>query len=299
MRIRLSLQTKETGPNIIPVNYAYEISSWIYHTLAKGNKNFADQLHAHGYILGTRQFKFFCFSPLQFEKGAYAIRQDRLIILSGKVSLELSFLIPNALQHFVQGLFTQEVFTLGDKISQTNFIVNSAEILPPLTITNSISLQATGPLVISKFRGNGKAAEYLRPEHSDFERIFFDNLTRKYAAAIQTGLVAPLQLSECVQEMNIKLCGPIRKKGIQIKAGSQSATHVIGYQFAFQLSAPSELIQLGYYAGFGEKNSLGFGYCKSISDAKMKSNTEYQSGTKKTRESRTENENCEMVPPVF
>jgi len=299
MRIRLTLQTKETGPNIIPVNYAYEISSWIYHTLAKGNKDFADQLHAHGYISGTRQFKFFCFSPLQFERGAFAIRQDRLVIMSGKVGLELSFLIPIALQHFVQGLFCQELFTLGDKISQTQFIVSSAEILPPLAISNSISLQATGPLVISRFRGNGQAAEYLTPEHNDFERIFFDNLTRKYAAAIQAGLIKPCQEPENVEEMKIKLCGSIRKKGIQIKAGSQSATHIIGYQFAFQLSAPCELIQLGYYAGFGEKNSLGFGYCNSISNTKMKSNTEYQSEIRKARESGTHKENSEMVPPVF
>ena len=34
---------------------------------------------------------------------------------------------------------------------------------------------------------------------------------------------------------------------------------LIGYQFDFFLDAPAELIRIGYYTGFGEKNSVGFG----------------------------------------
>ncbi|RLD54679.1 MAG: CRISPR-associated endoribonuclease Cas6, partial [Bacteroidetes bacterium] len=34
--------------------------------------------------------------------------------------------------------------------------------------------------------------------------------------------------------------------------------------YKFKIKAPKELLRLGYYAGFGEKNSMGFGCCEVV-----------------------------------
>ena len=39
-----------------------------------------------------------------------------------------------------------------------------------------------------------------------------------------------------------------------------------GYLYRFRIKAPKELIRMGYYAGFGEKNSLGFGCGEMVND---------------------------------
>jgi CRISPR-associated endoribonuclease Cas6 len=37
-----------------------------------------------------------------------------------------------------------------------------------------------------------------------------------------------------------------------------------GFEFDFSLTAPVELMRIGYYGGVGEKNSLGFGCCELV-----------------------------------
>jgi CRISPR-associated endoribonuclease Cas6 len=39
---------------------------------------------------------------------------------------------------------------------------------------------------------------------------------------------------------------------------------VRGYLCEFELQAPAELLRLGFQAGFGEKNSLGFGCAEVV-----------------------------------
>ncbi|MGB4204966.1 MAG: hypothetical protein WBJ84_05020 [Bacteroidales bacterium] len=105
MRILLELELQNSDKNILPVNYQYPISAWIYKTIHEGDHKFAEFLHNKGFEAGSKSFKFFTFSMLGFDKGGYSINGDRLSILNKKARLELSFLIPDALQYFVKGLF--------------------------------------------------------------------------------------------------------------------------------------------------------------------------------------------------
>lgn len=67
MRFRLEIELKD-GIKLIPINYQWYLSSWIYHTLASSNKQFTEWLHSQGYPLGEKYFKRFTFSRLQFDK---------------------------------------------------------------------------------------------------------------------------------------------------------------------------------------------------------------------------------------
>ena len=76
--------------NIIPVNYQYEFSAWIYKTLNFGNAEFARWLHDQGYVNGNKRFKLFTFSRLFPDK--YSVQKDRLEILSNQSVLYISLL---------------------------------------------------------------------------------------------------------------------------------------------------------------------------------------------------------------
>jgi CRISPR-associated endoribonuclease Cas6 len=59
-----------------------------------------------------------------------------------------------------------------------------------------------------------------------------------------------------------ELLSPPKQKGITIKVGTPQQSKLVGYQYNFKLKADSALLRMGYYTGFGEKNSMGFGCCE-------------------------------------
>jgi CRISPR-associated endoribonuclease Cas6 len=85
MRFCLTLQSTGTI-NILPVNYQYELSGWIYKTLHFGNPEFSEWLHNHGYVDGNKKFRFFTFSGLK--TGKYHINGDRFEIPENRIRTE-------------------------------------------------------------------------------------------------------------------------------------------------------------------------------------------------------------------
>jgi CRISPR-associated endoribonuclease Cas6 len=57
--------------------------------------------------------------------------------------------------------------------------------------------------------------------------------------------------------------GKSRSKLITIKPHKE-AIKVRGYLFDFRLTAPLDILEVGYHGGFGAKNSQGFGCCTLI-----------------------------------
>ncbi|MFA5535318.1 MAG: CRISPR-associated endoribonuclease Cas6, partial [Mariniphaga sp.] len=68
MRIKLTLN-RTTKQRMLPMDYQYYISAWIYKVLFQADKNFAQFLHEKGYGQSdTKLYKLFCFSRLNFGK---------------------------------------------------------------------------------------------------------------------------------------------------------------------------------------------------------------------------------------
>ena len=263
MRILLKLELQNSIKNILPVNYQYPLSAWIYKTIHEGDHKFAEFLHNKGFEAGSKSFKFFTFSMLGFDKGGYSINGDRLHILNKKAKLELSFLIPDALQYFIEGLFQNQNFTIGDTKTQVPFIVRTVEVKSLLEFKEDMIFRTLSPLIVSQNVEDSRYAKYLEPEDSNFERIFFDNLVRKYAAALNAELITN-NYGSANYDMKLKIMSKPRKKGLTIKAGTREQSKIIGYMFDFRITAPVELIKIGYLAGFGEKNSLGLGCVQTL-----------------------------------
>lgn len=250
MRIKLILSISERE-KVLPVNYQYEFSAWIYKVLYQGDEGFAGWLHEQGYAYGSKRFKLFTFSQLNCRFKVY---KDRFKILSDEAELILTFHIDEAVQHFITGLFKNRTFTIGDKKSRVSFEVKTVETLQPPVFKEEMTFSALSPICVSKPIGkNGKLqTKYLMPSDEDFELRLMNNLFSRYKAINSNGISGE-------EETEVHVKGKAKSRLIKIKADTPAQTRVRGSLFDFTCKAPAELLQLGYEAGFGEKNSLGFG----------------------------------------
>jgi CRISPR-associated endoribonuclease Cas6 len=212
-RLNLAVDGKKIEDSILPINYQYELSSWIYRTINSSDSEFACWLHNAGYINENRKFK---------------------------------------------------LFTLGDKLSSVGFILQQIEKLLKVECAANMSFHTISPMIISKNTEPGQNyAQYLSPEETGYGDLLANNLVNKYVALAEKGhLHTRNEPAIADVAINISLVDTPRQKLIKIKAGNESKTFLKGFLFYFKLSAPVELMRIGYYGGFGEKNSLGFGCCE-------------------------------------
>ena len=253
MRLQITLNHR---PNqVLPINYQYLISSWIYRTLGNADSEFARQLHNQGYDFGGKHYKLFTFSSLQPQWYDIDKQAKTFILTRSPTTIALSFYIEDALQHFVVGLFQDLKFTLSSGTAfQVDFEVASIEVLPKPAFQPTMRFSLQTPICISQDREGERYAQYLHPEDKDYATLLVQNLLRKQQAlqAIPTSQAnTPLALPVTL----FRLLSTPKRSPRTIKN-----IKVIGYVFDFELSAPVELLELGYYGGFGEKNSsLGMG----------------------------------------
>lgn len=251
MRFRLTLELTDRTRNILPLNYQYELSAWIYRVIHSGSPEFSTWLHNQGFTNDRKQFRLFTFSNLLIPK--LQIVQDRLIIQSVHVELIISMFPLDMIQHFITGLFSDQELRLGDQQSQVPMKVIVVEAVQEPEFSTRMSFRAVSPLLISLKLPDEKYARYLAPDHAEYATLFFRNLEEKLHAF--EGLTENIPATPCT----FKLLSEPKKKGITIKTGTPEQTKLISYKFDFELSAPADLIRFGYYTGFGEKNSMGFG----------------------------------------
>lgn len=124
MRFRLILTVdRRSFGDLLPINYQYEQSAVIYRILSKASEEYADWLHHNGFQLESgRRFKLFTFSRLKIEKRQVLPQNERIRILSDSVEWQISFLPEKSTEKFIQGLFSNQAFEIGDRQSTVRFI---------------------------------------------------------------------------------------------------------------------------------------------------------------------------------
>lgn len=268
MRFRLTLSrtSKANLPGrqagLLPINYQYFLSSWLYKTIQKADDDYSAFLHSKGYgsALG-KQFKFFCFSPLHIQPFKL-LREEGLIVISGEtVELEVRFLVDPAAENFIKGLFLDQHVCIGNDKNRVDFTISLVESLPKtfFSTSSAITYQALSPVCLSKRIASSPYPQYLSPEEEGYDDLFIANLVMKYKVQ-QTELHGGLVPDSSNSDLRFRLLDIPKRKAWTIKEGTPQQSRVIGYQYRFELQAPEELHEIGYYAGFGEKNSLGFGF---------------------------------------
>lgn len=256
MHYKLTLKLVDPLRNILPVNYQFELGSWLYKLLNNKDTELYNYLATTGYIGKDEPFRNFVFSHLMIQDRK--IEGDRLTIQSEKISLVFSTIPDEFLRPLIMEVFQGARFLLGDKISQVSFQVEKIESLPEPDFSDKMTFRTLSPIHLTVKIHGRKNELFLSPEHPEFPQFFFENLQRKYK--ILYGHDYPSQSIPG----KFKLRSPVTQKGINIQSGTAGQIKLIGYQLRFRLQADPALIRSGYYLGFGERNHLGFGCCENL-----------------------------------
>ncbi len=247
--MRIKFHLKPIGQSkILPMNYQYEVASWLYKIIDSINPGYGDFLHNEGYSDGkSRSYKFFTFS--NFHIPQKKVERDRLHILGDHLFFQVGFVMDEASTSLILGVMENARFTIRDHISGVDFMIDRIERMYEPEFTDRMKFRTISPICVS--RSTQKQAEYLAPDHPDYGELLIHNLIQKYRFFEPNFPEKVYSYFSVTNEPHSKL--------ITIKAGTTHPIQVRGYLFDFIIKAPPELIRMGYSAGFGEKNSLGFG----------------------------------------
>ena len=257
--MRLKITLNRTGKQkMLPIDYQYYLSAWIYKVISEGDHEFANFLHKEGYTTGYRRFKLFNYSPLDFgrpklwkEKGLFEIQAEQLI-------LNVSFHLAEAAEKFIIGLFNNQQVYVGDQFNGLDLVVTHIERLAEPVMTPTIKYKAISPVVISLKNENSKYAHYLAPVDDSYNDLLLQNLLKKYDSIPN--------VSSLPGESNFKfeLKSEAKSKLVTIKPYTSDQSKIRSFIFDFTLTCSIEIHQLILSVGIGEKNSMGFGWCKVI-----------------------------------
>lgn len=253
MRIRLSLN-RFTKQRMLPMEYQYYISAWIYKVLYQADEDFALFLHEKGYGKNDpKLYKLFCFSPLNFGKPILWKSKKLFEITAHHIELQISFDVPEAASNFIKGLFMQQAFYLGDKFNGIDFTVAQVEVLPEPHFTETINYRLITPWVVSFQGEQDKYPDYLSPDDERFHSLAIKHLVEKYNNTRKTTEILP-------EQIHLLVTSPFKRSGFVMKPGTREETRVIGNLFDFELSAPVDVHRMIWNAGVSEKSSSGFGW---------------------------------------
>lgn len=258
MRIRLMFQAKDQRASI-PLNYNYAVSSLIYKTIAESSPEFAQKLHEKGFMVGEKTFKLFTFSRIETKDAFVDFKSKRIFLNNPFIKLQVSSPIPEFLQNFVFGTFTQKSF----RIDNSEFSLDSAETLDEPEITEEMNFRALSPITES-IRNEKNETVYLLPK-DDWSEVITRNLQRKYEALY--GKILPDAKIEW--KWDTYYFADERKQKKAEKLIDIKGIKVRGWLAPFSVKGDRELVKLGYETGFGNKNSQGFGMAEMVENKKV------------------------------
>ncbi len=255
--MRFSLVLERTGKkNFLPFNYQYELSSWIYKVISMADTDFSNFLHGSAFQSGTKSFKLFTFSNLDLRPFRIHKQHGRIEIIGKHAVLQISFMVDKAAENFIKGLFLNQQFSIGDKISNVDFCVSRIESESAPIFTERMVYRTLSPMCVS-IHGE-RHAQYISPSDREYESLLFANLIGKLKSMpLLHGNKSLQAVPE--EESGFSLLSEPKSRLISIKSFTRDETRVRGYEFKFELRASPLLQEIGYYSGFGEKNSTGFG----------------------------------------
>ncbi|WP_372776538.1 CRISPR-associated endoribonuclease Cas6 [Mangrovibacterium sp.] len=278
MRFKITFN-RTTRQRMLPMDYQYFISAWIYKVLKQADPEFARFLHEQGYGQSeTKLYKLFCFSRLNFGKPKLWKEKKLFEITSHEISLQISFDVSEAASTFIKGLFMNQEFFLGDKFNGIDIKVTGVEALPEPGFRETMQYRVQTPWVVSYQAETDRNPQYLSPGYDGFATLAIKHLVEKYKNTRATEAIESTQIG-------LKRISDFKRAGFVIKPGTPEQTRIVGNLFDFELTAPPELHRMIWSAGVSEKSSSGFGWVElqtvfiadrvsnSVSDKKEKQPT--------------------------
>ncbi|MDN5368608.1 MAG: CRISPR-associated endoribonuclease Cas6 [Thermovirga sp.] len=251
--LRLRIRFKIEAGSSIDFNYQWYLTSMIYKALSLSAPNFSKQLHDSGYPhLAGPTFKFFTFSTLWAGRGATRIIKDRLYFQSDSLLWRFDTPVPVVASLFAEGLASMGKVHIGSLLAQVDEIVD--EPLPDFS-NGFASFSCISPIVAS-VPDEKLGHKYLDPRGNHFWEIVKGNLMRKWEVLYRQPYSGEIEIhpdEEYLAKRNTS-------KLISLKGRYLVKGHLV----PFSIKASPQLIALGYSAGFGGRNSLGFGMVEAV-----------------------------------
>ena len=255
MRVLLTLSADRPRASI-PLNYNHAVASLIYGILGSASTQFASMLHETGYAVGGRRFKLFTFSRLLPVRSH--VSGSTLVLEDLRVQLLISSPVTEFVETFVAGLFQCESF----RIDRAEFHLLAAETVAEPEFTEQMSFLALSPITESVPEAGSRHPRFLSMDDSDalWSEIVGRNLVRKFTALHgrepEDGRFEMRWDREYIKEYAER--GKRASALVTIVNGKEEIK-VRGWLAPFAVSGCIEMIRLGYEAGFGARNSMGFG----------------------------------------
>ncbi|MCK8494569.1 CRISPR-associated endoribonuclease Cas6 [Spirosoma sp. RP8] len=262
MQFRLSLRPT-AQQTLVPFNYAYRLSAFIYAVLAEADGQYATFLHSQGYeYSSTRRFKLFTFSDLIIPNARIDTKAGGLWVTTPHIEWVVSFYVDKAAQHFIVGLFQDQRCVIATPKHKAEFIIERVEAVPVEIASNTVQLRTLSPVVIAEKDGRGMD-QYLHPADIQFGPLLIDNLLAKWNSIprmVSAGDPSAHDFATSAVTYRLLPDREPKSRLVAIKEDSRAETKVRGYYgFTFELSGPKELLELAVLAGVGRYNAEGFG----------------------------------------
>lgn len=253
MRFELTLN-RTTKQRMLPMDYQYYISAWIYKVLKQADAEFASFLHEKGYGQSeTKLYKLFCFSRLNFGKPKLWKEKKLFEIAAHEIRLQISFDVNEAATNFIKGLFMQQEFYLGDKFNGIDFKVSNVAALPEPDFNETMNYRLQTPWVVSYKTDTDKHPQYLSPKDEMFKTLAIKHLVEKHNNTRSEKNIH-------TEQIKLELESNFKRAGFVMKPGTKEQSRIVGNLFEFELSAPAAVQQMIWNAGVCEKSSSGFGW---------------------------------------
>ena len=276
MRFKLHLKPVRDGQKLI-FNYQYPLQAWLYGLIAQADEDYANFLHNRGYEVpnSRKTFKHFTFSSLQITNVKPIRKGDTYIQLrSDDITLIVSFLMDKAAEDFIVGLFQHQAMSIYNRELRADFVVERVETLELPHFSNLesnktvMAFKTISPMVIAE-KVDDKD-QYLSPTDEKFTRYFALNLYDRYSS-LQGGMSMKMDAFSAQNIVKFRLLSDpdrIKKRGFTVKEGKvNTETKVIGYyNFSFEITAPAEMIEVGFLGGFGKECAMGCGATEVLNE---------------------------------
>ena len=226
---------------VLPFHYTEWLQAAIYHSM--GN-SVAQVVHDVGFPVENRSLKLFAFSRLL---GKYRANRETLTF-----HLPLTLVIASPLkmmiQEFTNSIISRSEFRLGPELlSLSKISMDSTELKSARIRVHTLSPLSTHSTLT---KGDGSSyTVYYHPREREFSQYVTQNLLRKYRA-----IYGEPWLSQSAPDIHIQPRHDPKMNIVYYKD-----TVIKGYSGTFDISGPVELLQTGWDAGFGDRNSQGFG----------------------------------------
>ncbi len=247
--LRLKIRFGIKAGSEIDFNYQWYLAAMIYGVIEEIAPDFAKVLHDSGLgHLDSKRFKFFTFSNLWAGRGKTEVNGTKLRFCIDNLLWQFDTPISPLSTLLADALLSKRAVRIGTMDAK---VLEISSMDPPDFSNNTCLFSCISPLVAS-VSDPALGHKYLSPDDEQFWEVIRNNLRWKWEALygknVPDGELAFYPDTEYMRRRSTSKFINFKRKYV-----------VKGHILPFETQGPMGLLKLGYHAGFGSKNSLGFG----------------------------------------